>query len=54
MGIRTAFDRMIAARERQARSYVNGALLNLDDETLRRAGLSRAEIKRRGPSSFGL
>ena len=47
MTFRNAFDRMIAARERQARLYVNGALLNLDDETLRRAGLTRDEVKRR-------
>ena len=30
---RTGFDRVISARERQARRYVNSALLNLDDET---------------------
>ena len=44
MGIRTAFDRMIAARERHARSYVNAALAQMDDETLRRAGLRREDL----------
>ena len=47
MAFRNVFDRMIAARERQARMYVNGALANLDDETLRRAGLDRADLRRR-------
>ena len=52
MGIRTAFDRMIAARERQARAYVNGALANMDDETLRRAGIDRKDIAARGPARY--
>lgn len=47
MIFRNAFERMIAARERHARMYVNGALLNMDDETLRRAGLTRAELRSR-------
>ena len=51
MGIRTAFDRMIAARERQARVHVRAALAQMDDETLRRAGLRREELARgRGPT----
>lgn len=52
MGLRNTFDRMIAAREKQARRYVNGALLNLDDETLNRAGFSRAELKQQGASIY--
>lgn len=43
-----AFDRMTEARMRQAHSYVNGALLMLDDETLRSRGYDREELKRRG------
>ena len=35
------FDRMIAAREKQARRYVNGVLLTLEDETLARGGFDR-------------
>lgn len=46
MGLRTAFDRMIAARERHARSYVNAALAQMDDETLRRAGVRREDLGR--------
>lgn len=43
---RNAFEGLMAARERQAASYVNGALLMLDDETLLRNGYDRAELQR--------
>ena len=43
--IRHAFDGMIAARERQARQYARAHLLALDDTTLRRAGLTRSEVR---------
>ena len=46
MGIRNAFDRMIQARERQARSYVRAAVAQMDDETLRRAGIDRKDVGR--------
>ena len=52
MGLRNTFDRLIAAREKQARRYVNGALLSLDDETLSKAGFNRADIKRQGVSVY--
>ena len=52
MGIRTAFDRMIAARERHARSYVNAALAQMDDETLRRAGLRREDLGQQTKASY--
>ena len=42
---RSAFDAFVAARERQAERYVNGALLMLDDETLKAHGYSRAELQ---------
>jgi len=45
---RNAFDRMIAARERQAGRYVNGILLGLDDETLKGMGTTREELRRKG------
>lgn len=54
MGFRNTFDRMIAARERQARRYVNGALLSLDDETLARAGFTRSQLKQNGASVYPL
>lgn len=46
-----AFDAFIAAREHQAERYVNGALLMLDDATLKAHGYSRDELKKR-PSAY--
>jgi hypothetical protein len=46
-----AFNSLIAAREQQAARYVNGALLMLDDATLKAHGYSRDELKRR-PSAY--
>lgn len=43
---RGAFDALIEARQKQVKSYVNGALLMLDDETLRAHGYNRDELKR--------
>ena len=43
---RKALDSMITARERQARRYVNGYLLSLDDATLAAYGYDRAELER--------
>lgn len=45
--LRAAYNRVIEARERQASRYVNDALMNLDDTTLRSLGTSRDEIRRR-------
>ena len=52
MGLKNTFDRMIAAREKQARRYVNGALLSLDDETLTRAGYTREGLQKQGTSVY--
>lgn len=49
---RTALDRMVAARERQVGRYVNGAMLNLDDETLKSLGTSREELRRKGAQPY--
>lgn len=49
---RDAYQRVVAARERQASRYVNGALLNLDDETLKAMGTSREELRRKGVNSY--
>ena len=46
------FDRMIAAREKQARRYVNGVLLSMDDETLNRAGFNREKLRNQGASYY--
>ena len=51
---RSGFDRIISARERQVRRYVNGALLQLDDETLKRAGYSRVDLERQGSAYYPL
>lgn len=45
---RNAYQRFVAARELQASRYVNGALINLDDETLKSLGTSREELRRKG------
>ena len=42
--------RLVEARQRQAERYVNGVLLSLDDETLKRHGYSRAELSKRATS----
>ena len=49
---RNAVDALVAAREKQASRYVNGALLMLDDETLKANGYTRDEIQRRGAAYF--
>ncbi|MFB9951811.1 hypothetical protein ACFFP0_23425 [Rhizobium puerariae] len=49
---RTVLNRMVEARERQVARYVNGALLNLDDETLKGLGTSREELRRKGATSY--
>ena len=54
MNIRSAFERIIKARERQAQLYVNGILLNFDDETLARSGFDRAELKKRAATRYFL
>ncbi|HWK64305.1 MAG TPA: hypothetical protein VNS34_05155 [Rhizobiaceae bacterium] len=50
--VRNAVSAFIKARERQAERYVNGALLMLDDETLRASGYSRAELRKRPNSAY--
>ncbi|GAA0774113.1 hypothetical protein GCM10009077_09420 [Roseibium denhamense] len=49
--MRRAFDRMIEARTVQARRYVNGYLLSLDDATLAAHGYDRAQIEREGAAT---
>lgn len=52
MGFKSTFDRMVAAREKQARRYVNGALMSLDDATLEQAGINREQLRRQGASVY--
>ena len=49
---RNAVDALMAARERQANRYVAGALLMLDDDTLKANGFSRAELERQGSAFY--
>lgn len=49
--LRSAFNRVVAARERQVGLYVNSALLNMDDQTLASMGTSREELRRKGANS---
>ncbi|WP_428640892.1 hypothetical protein [Roseibium sp.] len=49
--MRRAFDRMIEARSAQARRYVNGYLLSLDDATLAAHGYDRKQLEREGAST---
>ncbi len=49
--MRRAFDRMIEARSVQARRYVNGYLLSLDDATLSAHGYDREQLEREGSAT---
>ncbi|MCO5163180.1 MAG: hypothetical protein M9939_18760 [Mesorhizobium sp.] len=49
---RNALNSLIEARARQANSYVNGALLMLDDETLAKNGYSREALRRNARASY--
>ena len=49
---RNAVDAMVAAREKQASRYVAGALLSLDDETLKLHGYSREDLRQRGVATY--
>ncbi|MDZ5698178.1 MULTISPECIES: hypothetical protein [Phyllobacteriaceae] len=49
---RNAVDALVAARQRQVSRYVNGALLMLDDETLKAHGYTRDELRRKGTTYF--
>ncbi len=45
---RNAMNRVVEAREKQVSRYVNGALMSLDDTTLKNLGTSREELRRKG------
>lgn len=49
---RGAVNALVEARSRQVNRYVNGALLMLDDETLKANGFSREELKRQGSAPY--
>lgn len=45
--IRSAFDAIVEARSRQAERYVNGALMMMDDQTLKSHGIERSDLAKR-------
>ncbi|MDF1609548.1 hypothetical protein PZ897_15280 [Hoeflea sp. YIM 152468] len=47
-----AFNRIVSARERQVRRYVNGALLSMDDKQLKALGRTREELRREGAQAY--
>ncbi|MET0170687.1 MAG: hypothetical protein ABW191_09955 [Aliihoeflea sp.] len=49
---RNAMNALVEARTRQADRYVNGALLMLDDETLRAHGYKREDLAKRASTSY--
>ena len=49
---RNAVDALVEARQRQVNRYVNGALLMLDDETLKSHGYDRNELKKQGGAYY--
>jgi hypothetical protein len=51
---RAALDSLVEARARQASQYVNGALLMLDDETLKAHGYSREQLRKTGARTIML
>jgi hypothetical protein len=51
---RRAFERLVVARELQARRYVSAYLAGLDDATLASYGYDREAVERMGRGTFGL
>ncbi|MCY0095989.1 hypothetical protein [Hoeflea ulvae] len=49
---KNALDRIVSARERQVRRYVNGVLLGMDDSQLKALGRDREDIKREGSQTY--
>lgn len=49
---RNAFNRIAAAREKQAKRYVGSVLLTLDDETLKSLGHTREELRRTSGTTY--
>lgn len=51
-GIRGFMNNVVAAREKQAKRYVNGVLLTMDDTTLKAAGFNRADLRKEGTATL--
>lgn len=50
--LRAAFDAFVESRQRHAERYVTGALLGLDDKTLKASGYSREELSKRSRAYY--
>ncbi|WP_422371031.1 hypothetical protein [Hoeflea sp.] len=48
----SALDRLVAARERQARRYINGTMMAMDDSQLAALGRTREELRREGAQAY--
>lgn len=49
---RNAFNRVVEARERQVSRYIQGAMINLDEQSLKSLGTSREEMRAQAPSNY--
>nr|WP_272210110.1 hypothetical protein [Marinicella sp. W31]MDC2875974.1 hypothetical protein [Marinicella sp. W31] len=49
---RTAYKNIANARQSQANRFVNAELLKLDDESLKKIGKSRADLRRNSNTSM--
>ncbi len=50
--LRTAFNRVVEARRREADRVVSRALLTLDDKTLSALGKDRQELRRKASNGY--
>jgi hypothetical protein len=49
---KSAFNAFVASRQRQADRYVAGALLGLDDKSLKASGYTREELSKRNTAYY--
>jgi hypothetical protein len=49
---RNAFNRVVEARERQVGRYIQGAMMNLDEQSLSSLGTSRQEMHAKSSTNY--
>jgi hypothetical protein len=49
---RNAFNRVVEARERQVGRYIQGAMMNLDEQSLNSLGTSRQEMHAKPSTNY--
>jgi hypothetical protein len=49
---RNAFNRVVEARERQVGRYIQGAMMNLDEQSLNSLGTSRQEMQAKASTNY--